>query len=65
MSDDDEPPSHTRSLIALLAIVALLGAGWLVAQRLTASSHLEDCLMQGRHNCMPIDPSSGATQPPK
>ena len=58
-NDDDEQGERdrqTRSLAGLAFTLALVVAGLFLVQRLAATSHLEDCLMQGRTNCAPIDP---------
>jgi hypothetical protein len=46
------PP--VRGLIALLLVVALIGAVWLVMTRLSASGRMQDCLASGRTNCAPV-----------
>ena len=53
--DPDEERRRTRSNVAALIFAAILiGIGWLLVQRLGASSRMEDCLMSGRTNCAPI-----------
>jgi hypothetical protein len=54
---DDEPPSRRNALIALVVVAVLAGLGWWVSQVLHESSRTEDCLMQGRRNCAPVDPA--------
>ena len=56
MADRDGPDgSQRRSLIALGVVVVLFLVGWLLAHELYASGKLEDCLMSGRTNCVPLD----------
>jgi len=45
-------------LIALAVVVLLAGVGWILVQRLTAMSRMEDCAMSGRKNCAPVDTGS-------
>jgi hypothetical protein len=45
-------------LVALAVVVVLVGVGWILVQRLTAMSRMEDCAMSGRKNCAPIDTGS-------
>ncbi len=54
-----EPPAKRYGpLIALALVVVLAGVGWIIVQRLTAMSKMEDCAMSGRKNCAPIDTGS-------
>jgi hypothetical protein len=54
-----EPPGKRYGpLIALAVVVLLAGFGWFLFQRLSAMSRSEDCAMQGRKNCAPIDTGS-------
>jgi len=39
-------------------VVVLFLLGWLLAHELYASGKLEDCLMSGRTNCVPLDTHS-------
>ena len=52
---DGQDGSQRRSLIALGVVVVLFLLGWLLAHELYASGKLEDCLMSGRTNCVPLD----------
>jgi len=40
----------------VVAIVVLVVGGWFLIQRLMAVSRLQDCQMQGRHNCVAPEP---------
>lgn len=55
---DDEDNRLTRSLAGLAAILLLAFIAVFLVQRLRAVSDLQDCLMSGRTNCAPIDPST-------
>jgi hypothetical protein len=53
--DPDDERRRIRTNIAGLFLAALLIAiGWILVQKLSQSSHLQDCLMSGRTNCDPI-----------
>jgi hypothetical protein len=52
---DGQDGSQRRSLIALAVVVVLFLLGWLLAHELYAGGKLEDCLMSGRTNCVPLD----------
>jgi hypothetical protein len=52
---DDQTGSQRRSLIALGVVVVLFLVGWLLARELYSSGKLEDCLMSGRTNCVPVE----------
>jgi hypothetical protein len=55
--DGDREADQRRSsaLIGLIIILALAIAGVLVVRELREKSQIEDCLMSGRHNCLPIE----------
>jgi hypothetical protein len=58
-SDDDgngDDARRRRSVIALLVVAALVGITLYVGHVLKQSARLEDCEMQGRTNCAPINP---------
>jgi hypothetical protein len=57
-SRPDPPGKRYGPLIALAVVVLLAGVGWILVQRLTAMSRMEDCAMSGRKNCAPIDTGS-------
>lgn len=58
MADKDGPDGSRRGpLIALCLVVVLFVVGWLLARELYASAKMQDCLMSGRTNCAPIEPS--------
>ena len=47
-----------RSLIALGVVVLLFLVGWVLAREIYANDKVEDCVLSGRTNCMPIDTQS-------
>ena len=52
---DDEENRVTASLAGMAVALLLVVVGVFLIQKLEASSKLEDCLLQGRTNCAPID----------
>jgi hypothetical protein len=56
MSDrDSQNGRQRRSMIALGVVVVLFMVGWILARELYANGKIEDCVMSGRTNCVPID----------
>jgi hypothetical protein len=55
---DSQNSSQRRSLIALGVVVVLFVVGWILAHELYANGRIEDCVMSGRTNCVPIDTQS-------
>ena len=49
------PDSGPSGPAILIAMVAVVGIGYLLVTKLSATTRLEDCLMSGRTNCAPID----------
>jgi hypothetical protein len=47
-----------RSLIALGVVVLLFLVGWILAREIYANDKVEDCVLAGRTNCVPIDTQS-------
>ena len=45
-------------MVALGVVVVLFVVGWILARELYANEKIEDCVMSGRTNCVPIDTSS-------
>jgi hypothetical protein len=45
---------------ALGVIVALFAIGWMLTRELYSNSKIEDCVMSGRTNCVPIDTRSSS-----
>ena len=46
---------RTSALLGLIVILSLAIAGVILVRRLGDESRLEDCLLQGRSNCAPIE----------
>ncbi len=55
---DSQNSSQRRPLIALGVVVVLFVVGWILAHELYANGKIEDCVMSGRTNCVPIDTQS-------
>jgi hypothetical protein len=55
-SQRSTPVRRYGSLLVLLAVLVLVGGGWLLVRQLIADSKLQDCVMSGRKNCVPSDP---------
>lgn len=66
MADNDNqnrgPESTNRraSLVALGVIIVLFVIGWVLTHELYSNSKVEDCVMSGRTNCVPIDTNSSS-----
>jgi hypothetical protein len=55
---DSQKGNQRRSMIALGVVVVLFVAGWILAHELYANGKIEDCMMSGRTNCVPIETPS-------
>jgi hypothetical protein len=55
---DNSNGNQRRSMIALGVVVVLFVVGWILARELYSGGKLEDCLMSGRTNCVPLDTQS-------
>jgi hypothetical protein len=54
----EEPaPGRRRRgpLVAMVIVVVLAGVGWIIVRQLMADSKLQDCVMSGRKNCVPVE----------
>lgn len=58
-NDDHNAQRHTAnrraSLVALGVVIALFVIGWMLTRELYSNSKIEDCVLSGRTNCVPID----------
>ena len=55
-SDIEEGEARrTNASMGLIVILLLAIAGVLLVRELREKSQIEDCLMQGRRNCVPIE----------
>jgi hypothetical protein len=56
MADPEGKDGNRRgALLALGVVVVLFVVGWLLVHELYANRQLEDCLLTGRTNCIPIE----------
>lgn len=55
---DSQNASRRRSMIALGVVVVLFVVGWLLVHELYRNAKIEDCVMSGRTNCVPIGTTS-------
>ena len=55
---DSQDGGQRRSMIALGVIVVLFVVGWILARELYNNGKIEDCVMSGRTNCVPLDTQS-------
>jgi hypothetical protein len=59
MAGKDGDNGNQRGAMVALGVVAFLFLiGWILAHELYTGSKLEDCLLSGRTNCVPIDTQS-------
>jgi hypothetical protein len=54
-SDRETDERRTSALLGLIVILSLAIVGIVLVRQLGRESQLEDCLMQGRTNCAPIE----------
>ena len=50
--------SNRRNVIGLVVVLVLAGLGWLLVHELQAKAKLEDCMLSGRRDCVPITDSN-------
>jgi hypothetical protein len=53
--DDDYRHRMTMNAIALAACALLVAAGIWLANTITEMRKTQDCVLSGRHNCLPLD----------
>lgn len=51
MANDPKPPSQAGVALVLLALAALLAAGWFLFPRFSAYMARQDCIASGHVNC--------------
>ena len=55
-----EPDSRRPALMGLVVVLVLVVVAYFLVTALRDNANLEDCLMSGRRNCVPIEtPSPG------
>jgi hypothetical protein len=52
---DEHSNSHRLALIGLLICLLLVLGGLFLVHELRKMSNIQDCVMQGRTNCAPVD----------
>ncbi|MGC1779513.1 MAG: hypothetical protein WBB34_16375 [Xanthobacteraceae bacterium] len=50
--------TQRRSMIALGVVVVLFIVGWVLAREIYSNDKIEDCVMSGRTNCVPLGTQS-------
>ena len=50
--------NRRASLVALGVVIVLFVIGWIVTQELYSNQKIEDCVLSGRTNCVPLDTNS-------
>jgi hypothetical protein len=53
--DDSDNGDRAKTLLALVFVALLVLGGLFLVHYLKKQSQLQDCFMQGRTNCAPID----------
>ena len=63
---EDEPVNYARrmlmNVIAIAVVAILIGAGVWLADTIAQMERDQDCVLQGRHNCAPIEIPAGRPQ---
>ncbi len=55
---NSENGNQRRSMIALGVVVVLFVVGWVLAREIYSNDKIQDCVMSGRTNCVPLDTQS-------
>ena len=50
--------SNRRNIVGLVVVLVLAGLGWLLVHELQAKAKIEDCMLSGRRDCVPITESN-------
>jgi hypothetical protein len=64
VAEDNNPDSgrdntnRRASLVALGVVILLFVVGWILTRELYSNQKIEDCVLSGRTNCVPIDTKS-------
>lgn len=54
--NDNQDVDRSKTLLALVFVALLVLGGLFLVHYLKKQSQLQDCLMQGRTNCAPVEP---------
>ena len=54
MSDDDDKDTGPSMTTLLVVAAILVGISWFVAKTLRTYGGIQDCVMQGRSNCVTL-----------
>lgn len=55
VGEHDDAARRTAALMGFIVILVLAIAGVILVRELNKKATLEDCLMAGRRNCLPIE----------
>ena len=53
-----ESINRRASLVALGVVIVLFVIGWILTREIYSNQKIEDCVLSGRTNCVPIDTRS-------
>ena len=53
-----ESTNRRASLVALGVVIVLFVIGWILTREIYSNQKIEDCVLSGRTNCVPIDTRS-------
>jgi cell division septal protein FtsQ len=53
-----ESTNRRASLVALGVVIVLFVIGWILTREIHSNQKIEDCVLSGRTNCVPIDTRS-------
>jgi cell division septal protein FtsQ len=56
--DRRESTNRRASLVALGVVIVLFVVGWILTRELYSNQKIEDCVLSGRTNCVPIENQS-------
>ncbi|MFO0998132.1 MAG: hypothetical protein U1F33_15730 [Alphaproteobacteria bacterium] len=58
---DDASPDPRTNLVVLVVAVVIVALGFLLMKELSDTSKVNDCILSGRKNCVPLDiPAKGS-----
>jgi cell division septal protein FtsQ len=56
--DRRESTNRRASLVALGVVIVLFVVAWILTRELYSNQKIEDCVLSGRTNCVPIENQS-------